>query len=299
MLAGEKGVKMEHRQNWHRFQRVLGYLPPKKTGLMVLHSNQRILAGAVGVPADSPSQPGFSDIGMSFDHVESAWEVLSHKYGAAGATFLGREELIGALSQVAAVKSNSPATDHFPAQVAKLREMLGLEKGEKRTEKSKLAVHLGDKPFEQFWPRKPFFLSFFRSIFGELFPERKLFLLAVVNDAESIDSLLLEFHGPELKGFCDPDFSGLDWKGKDHFLRENSKRFVSWCESRYMLPTYALFVSRRAWDECRDVQQKNGDKLAWKNLLKIKNMRDVEKEVLFDPEPWPIKAILRWHSMRG
>lgn len=286
---------MEHRQNWHRFQRVLGYLPPKKTGLMVLHSNQRVLSGALGVPAESPARLGFSDVGMSFDHVESAWEVLSHKYGASGATFLDREELLSALGQVAAVKNGSPATDHFPAQIAKLREMLGLEKGEK----TKLSVHLGDRPYEQFWPRKPFFLSFFRSFFGELFPERKLLLLAVVNDSRNLDSLLLEFHGNELKGFCDPDFSGLEWKGTDLFLRENIARFVASTESRYMLPTYSLFVSKRVWEECRDIQIKSGDKAAWKNLQKVKSMRDVEKEVLFEPEPWPVKALMRWHSMRG
>jgi len=286
---------MEVRQNWHKFQRVLGHLPPKKSGLVVLHSHNRILAGALGFSAGSPSSSGFSDVGRQIDQVDSAWEVLAHKYNSTGATFIENEELMAALAQVAAVRPSAPATDHFHAQLVRLREMLGVEKGEK----SKLAVHVGDRPVDQFWPRKNFLLSLFRSFFGELFPERKLVLLGVVNDSQSMDCLLLEFQGSELKGFCEPDFSGIDWKGTDLFLPESAARFVSWCESHHMLPAYSIFLTRRVWEECREAQMLHGEKSAWKALQKFRSQRDVEKEVLFEPEPWPVKALLRWHSMRG
>jgi hypothetical protein len=287
---------MEVRQNWHKFQRLLGPLPPKKSGLVVLHSHNRILAGALGLAAGSPSQSGFSDQGKQTDQLDTTWEVFSHKYNAAGATFLDNEELMNALSQVAAVRPTAPATDHFYAQLTRLREMIGVEK---KAEPNSLATHVGERPVEQFWPRQNFLLTLFRSFFGELFPERKLLLLGVVNGARSLDTLLLEFQGPELKGFCEPDFSGMDWQGQDLFLPETAGRFVAWCESHYMLPAYSLFVSRRIWEECREAQMIHGEKAAWKLLQKTRSQRDVEKELLFEPEPWPVKALLRWHSMRG
>ncbi len=286
---------MELRQNWHKFQRLLGPLPPKKSGLAILHSHNRILSGALGMAAGSPSHSGFSDTGKQVDSMEGSWEVFSHKYNVSGATFLDSEELAVALSQVAAVRPSVPATDHFHAQITKLREIIGVDKGEK----SKLAVHVGERPVEQYWPRKNFLFNLFRSFFGELFPERKLFLLVIVNDPQDIDAILLEFQGSELKGFCEPDFSNIDWRAMDLFLPETAARFVAWAESLHMLPTYALFMTNRVWQGCREAQMLQGEKAAWRNLQKVRSQRDVEKEVLFEPEPWPMKALLRWHGMRG
>jgi hypothetical protein len=286
---------MELRQNWHKFQRILGPLPPKKPGMVVLHSNNRILSAALSLHSSGQSNSGFADQGRTLDPIEGAWEVLSHKYNCSGATFLESEALMEAVAQVASVRPTAPATDHFHAQLVKLREMIGVEKGEK----TKLAQHFGDRPFEQYWPRKNFLLSIFRSFFGELFPERKLLLLAVVSDSNQLESILLEFHGSELKGFCEPDFSGLDWKGLDLFLPETAARFVSWCESHYMLPAYTLFLTKRVWEDCRQTQMTSGERSAWKSLMKFRSARDVEKEVLFEPEPWPLKALLRWLALRA
>ncbi len=285
---------MELRQNWHKFQRILGPLPPKKSGLVILLSYNRVVAGAMGLAVGALSRSGFRDLGRQIDDIPGAWEDLSVKYDAAGATFIDQGELLSALAQVAAVRGQAPATDHFHAQLARLRDLLGVEKGEK----SKLATHLGDRPVEQFWPRKNFMLSLFRSFFGELFPERKLLLVGVVNGPESFDALLLEFQGVEVKGFSEPDFSGIDWKGLDLFLPETAARFVAWCESHFVLPTYSIFLTRRVWDEVRGAQMTHGEKAAWRLLQKIRAQRDVEKEVQFEPEPWPMKALLRWHSMR-
>lgn len=286
---------MELRQNWHKFQRVLGPLPPKKSGLVLLLSHNRLVAGAMSLASSAASRGGFRDLGRQVDDMSGAWEDLSQKYMCSGATFIDQGELLQALSQVAAVRGQAPATDHFHAQLARLREMLGVEKGEK----SKLATHFGERPVEQFWPRKNFLLSLFRSFFGELFPERKILLVGVVNSPDSIDALLLEFHGAEVKGFSEPDFSGIDWKGQDLFLPETASRFIGWCENQYMLPAYSIFLTRRVWDEVRAAQMMHGEKAAWKLLQKIRSQRDVEKEVLFEPEPWPMKALMRWHAMRG
>lgn len=285
---------MELRQNWHKFQRILGPLPPKKPGVVVLHSHNRVVSGALGLAAGSPSNSGFTDQGTQIESLDANWETISHRYGAAGGTYIDNEELMTALAQVAAVRPAAPATDHFHAQLVKLRDLLGVDRGEK----NKLATHMGERPVDQFWPRKNFLMNLFRSFFGELFPERKLFLLGVVGEAGTLDALLLEFQGAELKGFCEPDFSGLDWKGLDLFLPDTISRFVNWCESYHMLPAYTLFLTKRVWEECREQQMLHGEKAAWKHLLKLRSQRDVEKEVLFEPEPWPMKALLRWHAMR-
>lgn len=286
---------MELRQNWHKFHQILGPLPPKKPGVVVLHSNNTIVAGAVGIPNDSPMKDGFEDVGAAMENVDAMWDKLSHKYGAVGSTFIDREELVNALGQVASVRTGSPATDNFYSQLKKLRAQLGVD----RNDKQKLAQHFGDRPVDAFWPREHFLFSLFRCFLGELFPDRKLLLLGVVNDTDSVDAMLLEFQGHELKGFCDPSFSGLDWKGMDLFLPENVARFVLWAETHFVLPTYAVFITRRIWEECREAQSKGGEKAAWKHLLKMHSARDVEREVIFEPNPWPVKAILRWHAMRG
>jgi hypothetical protein len=279
---------MELRQNWHKFQRILGPLPPKKSGMLLLLSHNRVVAGAMSLAASAVSRGGFRENGRQIDDVTGAWDDLS-------ATFIDQGELLSVLSQVAAVRATSPATDHYHAQLGRIRELLGVEKGEK----SKLAQHMGERPTEQFWPRKNFLLGVFRSFFGELFPERKLLLVGVVNGPESFDALLLEMHGAEVKGFSEPDFSGIDWKGLDLFLPENAARFVAWCENNYVLPTYSVLLSKRLWDELRGIQMTQGEKAAWRHLQKTRSQRDVEKEVQFEPEPWPMKALVRWHSMRG
>jgi hypothetical protein len=286
---------MELRQNWHKFQRILGPLPPKKSGLVLLLSHNRIVSGVLGLAASGNSRGGFREIGRQVEDATGTWDDLSAKYDCAGATFIDQGELIAALSQVAAVRATTPATEHFHAQLGRIRELLGVEKGEK----NKLATHFGDRPVEQFWPRKNFLLSLFRSFFGELFPERKLLLVGVVNGADSFDALLLEMQGAEVKGFTEPDFSGIDWRGRDLFLPETAAKFVAWCENHYVLPTYSLFLSKRVWDEARAAQMANGDRAAWRVLQKTRSQRDVEKEIQFEPEPWPVKALLRWHSMRG
>jgi hypothetical protein len=286
---------MELRQNWHKFQRILGPLPAKKSGMVLLLSHNRVVAGAMSLAASAVSRGGFRENGRQIDDVTGAWDDLSAKYDATGATFIDQGELLSVLSQVASVRATSPATDHYHAQLGRIRELLGVEKGEK----SKLAQHMGERPTEQFWPRKNFLLGVFRSFFGELFPERKLLLVGVVNGPESFDALLLEMHGAEVKGFSEPDFSGIDWKGLDLFLPENAARFVAWCENHYVLPTYSVLLSKRLWDELRGIQMTQGEKAAWRHLQKTRSQRDVEKEVQFEPEPWPMKALVRWHSMRG
>jgi hypothetical protein len=286
---------MELRQNWHKFRRTLGCLPPKKSGLVVLHSHQRALAGIQGQVHGQQSNEFFQDTGMALEPFEGSHEVLAHKYNAGSVMFVDSDELLSQLGQVAQVRPGAPATDHFYSQVNMLRERFL----EKSVDRQKLAHSFGDRNHDSFWPRSHFFMNWYRSFFGELFPERKLLLLMVVDSSVQFDSILLDFQGAELKGFCEPDFSSVDWRGQDLYLPSTAGRFVAWCESHHLLPTYSLVISRRVWNECRDIQQNQGERAAWRSLQKFKSERDVEREVLFEPDPWPVKALLRWHSFRG
>jgi hypothetical protein len=90
--------------------------------MVVLHSNSRILSAALSLNSSGQSNSGFSDQGRSLEPMESAWEVLAHKYNCSGATFLDSEALSESIAQVASVRPTAPATDHFYAQLVKLRE---------------------------------------------------------------------------------------------------------------------------------------------------------------------------------
>ena len=286
---------MEYRQNWHKFQRMLGRLPAKKKGMALLCSNQRIIAGVVGDTKEDPTRDCYDDTDLSFESPENVVETLSHKHAAVGSTFIDRNQLLEALGQVTAMKGPGGGAENFYSQVGRLRELMGIQRGDK----TPLAIHFGDRPVDSFWPREHFLISIFQSFFADLLPERKLFLVCILRADGNLDASLLEYQAGELKSFWDPDFSGFEWRELDLFLPENLGRFVLWCENQYLLPTYSLITTEHVWEECRSIQMKHGNKAAWKHLAKIKSQRDAEKEVLFDPEPWPVKALLKWHAMRG
>ncbi|NUM88899.1 MAG: hypothetical protein HUU37_06830 [Bdellovibrionales bacterium] len=282
---------MEARRSWHKFRKLAGSAAPRKRGLIAVVDERRVFAGAVA--RESNGAPDYQDEIFPFDDLESAWEQLSHKYGAVSGTFVDRKELAGVLSQVGAPKPGKPAWDCYQTQLMELRAALRVDTGEK----TRLAQHLGDKPVSQIWPRDCFLLSVFDSFVTELLPERKLLLLGVVDGPGQIDAMLLEFHGKALRNFTEPDWAGFDWQIQDAFRPETAARFVLWCENRYLLPTYAFFVTRKTWEECRALQREKGEGAAWKHLMKAKGLRDAEPEVRVEPEPWPLRAALHWNSV--
>lgn len=286
----------EHRQNWRKFQKILGYVPAKAQGLLVVGAGKKLLAGAVTSSCQDLPHKDFSHQGFEAEHVENAWEILTHEYHAAGMTYIDRDELFTELASIAAIKSGKSSTDIFYDQVKMLRESLKLERGEK----TKLASHFGDKPVGNFWPRENFFLGYFQSMFSDLLPERKILLLGIVEEDNSLSSIALEYQSSQLKRFIEPDWNNLEIeKDTDFFQQEMMARFVLWCENHYVLPTYGVFVTRKIWLECMEMQLKQGDRAAWKHLLQTKRRKDVEMEVLVEPEPWPMKAVLHWNSMKS
>ncbi len=281
----------EQRQNWRRFNKVLGFLPSKKPSLILLSGDKQIFAGTISGAQKNRSEH-FHDVGMCFDHVENAFEQLAHKYNVTASTVIDRSELMQTLAQVA----GSQVTESYHGQLEMIRRALGIENGER----TKLATHLGDRPVQDFWPKENFLLRIFQAMFVELLPERKILLLAIVKSETERDLLALEFIGAELHTCYVPDTSNLEWyrEAIDLFHRDTISRLVLWSENHYMLPTYAFVMSARAWTECCEEQEKSGERGAWKSFQKIKNARDSEREILVEPEPWPLKACLRWNGMR-
>ena len=286
---------LEHHRGWHKFRDLLGYLPSRRRGAVVLADEGKILWGAISPTSDDAHAPVFRDRNMPVEDLESAWEQLERKYNVAGATFIQRKELLSLLGQVAAAKPSKPAFENYYAQIGQIRDALKVSTGEKTS----LGVHKGDRPVSAFWPGELFILRIFRSFFAELLPERKLLLVGVVEGPNRLSSLVLEFRGSHLRSFQEPDWAGFDWQAQstDFFEPETAARFVLWCENRYLLPAYALFVTRAVWEECQKVQKESGEKAAWKFFMKRKAQRDVDPEVRLEPEPWPLKASLYWNSM--
>ncbi len=287
----------ENRQNWRKFQKILGFVPAKKQGLIVIGSGKKILSGISTDSCQDLPHKDFSHQGLVSEHLENAWEFLSHEYHAAGMTYIDRDELFTELATISAMQVGKSSNGIYHEQLLALRDALKLERGEK----TKLAMHLGDKPVENFWPRQHFLLQVFQSMFSELLPDRKVLLLGIVEPNNTLNAIALEFQGTELKKFMEPDWTNMEWNEKhtDYFRADSANRFVLWCENHYILPSYALFVTRKIWDECRDIQVKQGDRAAWKHLLLWKKQRDADVEVLVEPEPWPMKASLHWNSMKS
>lgn len=286
---------MEQRRNWRKFRELAGHLPAKKPGMAIVCTEKKVLCGALS-GVGNPVLPHFRDEGVPIEHVENTAEQLSHKYASGCVSFINRDELLQLLGQISSPGGSiSKLPESYYTQLERIREALKISKGEK----SKLAVHLGDRPVEQFWPQEVFLFSLFDTMFSELLPERKILLLGVQKAGNELDAVALEFSGTELKNFSVPDWSGLDRQGApaDFFHRPTVERMVLWCENHFMLPTYAIFVQERVWEECRDLQRKQGNKAAWKHFMKAKSQRDADTTVLMEPEPWPIKAALHWQSL--
>lgn len=285
---------MELKQNWHKFQSFLGFVPARKRGLLLLAQERRLVAGAAGrVPAADKSAE-YHEEEQVYDHAESLWEALAAKYNADGATIVERADLLRMLTEVATKRSGSGLPESYYSQLRALRGKLGVDSGEK----SAGVAHFGDKPVADFWPGQHFILQIFQSLFAELLPERKILLLGVWGN-DGLEAMALEFQGEQLRTFTEPNFVNLDYHGQDLFHPATMDRFVSWCEAHYMLPTYALFFTAKLWAECDVLQKQKGSGAAWRHFVEQKRQREHDPEVRLSPEPWPLKAALQWRQLRS
>ena len=286
---------MELKHSWHSFTNSLGFLQAKKRGLSVLIHNHKIL-GAATSKAPSDTKISFDDFDYHVEDKESANEVLAHKYQVDAITFIERDDLLSYVHDVSVLKTGK--VQPYYVQLMRLRAQLGVDD----SEKVKGVIHKGEKPISDFWPRNHFFLDIFNSTFADLLPERKILLLCIYDvEQQTHDVSALEYSGRALKEYHTVDWSSLDWTRDDFdvFQTETAQRLVLWTENTHMLPTYAVFVTKRLWQECIDIQLKSGAHKSWKHFVKHSKQRDLEKELLIEPTPWPMTATLAWHSLKS
>lgn len=280
---------LEARQNWHKFRKLIGNVPPAKNGVIVLHSGNSVLAGSIA-SANPKTSKHFEDQGMAMEHPDSAWELLAHKYQASSVSFIEREALLGMLAELQRTKMP------YPRQLDELRQQILTPSAPR----SRLVQHFGERPTEQAWPRKHFFLQFFRPLFAELLPERKILLLVVqYPDPRRLETIAIEFAGKEIRNFIEPDWTGLELDGLDIFHRDSAKRMVLWCENHYLLPTFGSFVTEHVWEEALSLYMRQGARSTWRYLNRQRSQREQDKDFLLEPEPWPLKACMQWLGFRA
>lgn len=280
--------------HWYRFQQLFSMAAPVRRGLLAITAQEKIIHGAVGGTAqDPPDSPGFADAGAAVTDLASTLERLLPKYDAKSCTLIERDDLLKHLIDLPASRTNRDSDRLYAFQLERLRQALGLDGG-----KRSLAVeYRGPKPFADSFPRHPFLFYFLRHPAIELLPENKHFLIIIIDeDTSRIDSLLLELRGRAIERVMDPDWASFDWRSliNGFISREGSARIVQWCESKYRLPTYAAFFSREAWEKATYLHNTEGLRPAWRYLWGQRTGGELGRQVLFEPEPAPLKALSLW-----
>ena len=288
---------MELRRNWHKFRSLLGSAPARNNGITLLSFQGKIVDGSISGKQDQEREP-FRDVNLPLDDMNSAFEQLSMRYKARTMTVIQRDDLLKVVNEMHTQNSSSRNENSYISQLMHIRNALGID----QPHRDSLAKFWGEGHIKNSFPRPHFVLQMFRSWFADLLPERKLIFLGVLDEEKgSLDSMLLEFDGNKLKRFWEPDWAGFDWKAHTQTFvnRESAAKFVSWCENRYVLPCYAIFVSKECWNQCIDLQDNQSNRAAWKFFVKKRNGKPIEREVVIEPEPWPLKALLYWNSIRS
>lgn len=288
---------MDMQNQWHRFRAMFPQAPARKAGIFGLVFEDKIIHGAVSRVANYPGK-GFADDGVPVQDPASALERLNQKYLTKAMTLLDRGELLKVLLEMPLIKSDVPSDQLYYRQLEQIRAAMGLD-GHRR---SLRVDHWGMKPMADFFPRNHFLFMLLRNWIVDLLPERRLVLVGILDeDKRELEALVLEMNGQAIERVIDPDWSGFDWRSElKGFVRsQEAARFVQWCESKYMLPSYATFFTREAWDEAVKLDAEQGGRAAWRHLWKARRGGELGKQVLFEPEPWPLKAAWAWLALRG
>lgn len=287
---------MDPQNNWHKFNKFFANAPALKRGIFALAHQDRIIHGAI---SDSvvPGARAFRDKGMPIADVASAFDALTDRYRAKSLTVVDRDELLRILLEMPLVKGES-GERLYHAQLAWVRTALGID-GRKKS--AALAVQ-GERPLAQFFPRFHFLLQAFRGRFADLLPERRIIFVGVCDESNlGFESLLLEYNGRRIARVIDPDYGNFDWRAlvAGFVKRDGAARFVNWVETKYMLPAYAIFLTRATWEECEKLHAAEGTRAAWRCFLKKMRGGDLKQEALVEPYAWPVRAAVYWNAFRG
>lgn len=290
-------MNLSDKQNWYKYKRIFPNCSPKEKGIFALSFHDKIIHGCLSNPYGSELEP-FRERNIPIEDINSAFETFSQRYNARNMTVIRRDDLLKTVMNMMPPPGEPAQAPSYGKHLRDIRKSLSLEKRDKNAHYE----FRGDIQNEHCLTKPHFFTNIFNSMISDLLPEQKLLFLGIVDeDKQSFDSILLEFDGRDLVSFSDPDFAHFDWRDlvQTFPTPDAAGRFVTWAENRYQLPAYAIFVSARIWREATVYQQKFGYRAAWKHLMKARSGSDLDREFLIEPEPWPFRALLHWHSMRG
>lgn len=290
-------MNLSDKQNWYKYKRLFPSCRAKEKGIFAISFHDKMIHGCVSSPYGAELEL-FKEKDLPIEDVSSAFETLSARYGARNLTVIRRDDLLKKVMSLMPAPGEPGEMPSYGKQLADIRKAISLEKRDKNA----LYEFRGDIQNEHCLSKPHFFTNIFNTMIADLLPEHKILLLGIVDeDKQRFESFVLEFNGRELVSFADPDFANFDWRSQVQAFpnHENAERFINWAENHYQLPAYSIFVSAKVWREATVYQQKFGYRAAWKHLLKARNGSDLDREMLIEPEPWPFRALLHWHSMRG
>jgi hypothetical protein len=286
---------MDLESNWHKFNRFFSPAPARKRGVLALAHQERIIHAAItGAKEDGPRT--FKDLGMPIQDLSSAYSALQDRYRVRSLGVVDRDDLLKILLDMPLTKGEVPSERLYHAQISLIRSELGIDGGRGALDSR------GERPLAHFYPRFHFLLQAFRLWFADLLPERRILFVGIYDEEKiGFEALMLEYSGRKIVRVIDPDFGNFDWRSLTHgFVRKDgAERFVAWCESKYTLPTYSIFLTRAVWDECQSLHANEGARSAWKLLLRRMRGGDLSREVCIEPYAWPIRAAFYWGSLRS
>ncbi len=155
--------------------------------------------------------------------IHTSLQDLAKKYGVQSCVRLSNNKLRSCIQDVARLGPN------YFQQIQKTRDLL--------LEKETL-----------FHSTQHFVLNFLNSKIQKFMP-RKFNFLIFVTESTTYKALLLSYANGKLDRFFEPDFSSLH---EDRLLewQKEYKVIGQYLESRYILPCYAIFISKEVWCSC-------------------------------------------------
>ncbi len=253
---------MELMHDWKALNRVLfpkEFSAQALTGsslYMLLDNHQEIKDGLVSTGAP------FMDRGMILEgfskengqkNNQGKLDAMASKYSVDHAAAIYQDKLDIWLSESATLGTN------YFEQLTYVRE--------------KIINQIKDMPVSS---RKNFVLEFFKSRAAKALPSRFNALVFIderkeysVLGSPLYSAILLTYVKGKLDSFYEPDFSSLhenrlvDWKG-------SSDAIGQYLETRYMLPCYAILMSREEWQKCLEYSVQTKTYMGgWQRFIKF------------------------------
>ncbi len=244
---------MELKHDWRAFNAVL--YPQEAWGgesgtrkLVLLEDQERIVDGIVSTGARFTDQ-GMESPARSHDLLEG----LASKYGVDQTMVLGHRALQDAVLEAAAQGTNY----YQQLETIRARWLANQSAGRKGKKAPLLLVS-----------RSHFLLQVLTGRAARFLPRNYNFLVYVDTSQGSdfsFKALLIHMKQGKVEQFFEPDFASISTNRLEEW--EKQKDAVGeYLENRYLMPCFALFIKKAAWDRCVLSAAQGGN--PWKTFMK-------------------------------